>query len=86
MNITVHTTPICQQCNLTKKMLDRYGAAYEVIDLTEDAEAREFVIVTLGHKAAPIVTVRDEDGELLAHWSGFRPDMIGIWADGGKAA
>ena len=86
MNITVHTTPICQQCMLTKKMLDRYGAEYEVIDLTENSQAREFVIGTLGYTAAPVVTVRDDDGELLAHWSGLRPDMIGIWADGGKAA
>ena len=69
MAITVYTKPACVQCNATKKALDRAGLAYEVVDVSIDTEARDY-IVALGYLQAPVVEV---DGE---HWSGFRPDRI----------
>jgi len=44
----------------------RAGLEYNIIDITEDAEARDYVMA-LGYLQAPIV-VAGED-----HWSGFRP-------------
>ena len=67
--ITVHTLPSCMQCTLTKRALDNAGLPYNVIDLSQDDIAAEYVR-SLGHTTAPIVTVGD------AHWSGFRPDLI----------
>lgn len=69
MNITVYTKPACVQCNATFKALDKQGIAYEAIDITEDAEARDYVMA-LGHLQAPVVVAGDE------HWSGFRPDRV----------
>jgi len=70
MTITVYSKPACVQCTATTRALDARGIAYSVIDLTEDAEAMQFV-TGLGYRQAPVVMA----GE--AHWAGFRPDMIG---------
>jgi glutaredoxin-like protein NrdH len=42
---------------------------YDVIDISENDEARDFVMA-LGYLQAPIVVAGDD------HWSGFRPDRI----------
>ena len=70
MTITVYSKPACVQCTATTRALEAKGLSFEVIDLTEDADAMEMV-VSMGYRQAPVVVAGD------AHWSGFRPDMIG---------
>lgn len=76
--ITVFSKPICGQCLATGRALVskgmREGADWEFRDLTlpENSAALEWVMEDLGYKQAPIVVVDDD-----AHWSGFRPDLIG---------
>jgi glutaredoxin-like protein NrdH len=67
--ITVYTKPACVQCNATYKALDKAGVTYEKVDISVDAEAREYVM-SLGYLQAPVVVAAGE------HWSGFRPDRI----------
>ena len=69
MNITVYTKPACVQCNATYKALEKQGIAYEKVDISLDAEARDYVMA-LGYLQAPVVVAGNE------HWSGFRPDRI----------
>lgn len=69
MSITVYSKPACVQCTATKKSLDRAGLDYEVVDISLDDEARDYVMA-LGYVQAPVVVA---DGD---HWSGFRPDRI----------
>jgi len=69
MTITVYTKPACVQSNATYKALDKQGLAYEIVDITEEAEARDYVMA-LGYLQAPVVVAGGE------HWSGFRPDRI----------
>ncbi|MFD3703958.1 MULTISPECIES: glutaredoxin-like protein NrdH [Nocardia] len=69
MTVTVYTKPACVQCNATYKALDKVGVDYDVIDISENDEARDFVMA-LGYLQAPIVVAGDD------HWSGFRPDRI----------
>ncbi|MGC5024339.1 glutaredoxin-like protein NrdH [Tsukamurella sp. DT100] len=69
VEITVYTKPACVQCNATYKALDKAGLEYRVVDITEDAEARDYVMA-LGYLQAPVVVAGD------AHWSGFRPDRV----------
>ena len=57
------------QCKATYRALDRKGLAYDVVDVTVDADALALVR-SLGYVQAPVV-VAGED-----HWSGFRPDRI----------
>lgn len=67
--VTVYTTPACVQCQTTKKYLDKYGIVYEVVDLSQDADAMDYVR-SLGHTQAPVV---EYDGN---HWSGFRHNLL----------
>lgn len=69
MAITVYTKPACVQCVATKKALDRAGLDYELVDISLDEEAREYVLA-LGYLQAPVVVTGAE------HWSGFRPERI----------
>lgn len=69
MTVTVYTKPACVQCNATKKALDKAGLDYELVDISVDDTARDYVM-SLGYLQAPVV-VAGED-----HWSGFRPDSI----------
>lgn len=67
--VTVYTKPACVQCSATHKALDKQGIVYDVVDISTDPEARDFVMA-LGYLQAPVVVAGDD------HWSGFRPDRI----------
>lgn len=69
VEITVYTKPACVQCNATYKALDKAGLEYRVVDISEDPEARDYVMA-LGYLQAPVVVAGDD------HWSGFRPDRV----------
>ena len=69
MTITVYTKPACVQCNATYKALDKQGISYDVVDISLDIEARDYVMA-LGYLQAPVVVAGQD------HWSGFRPDRI----------
>lgn len=67
--VTVYSKPACVQCNATYKALDKQGIAYDVVDITKDDQARDYVL-GLGYQQAPVVVAGTE------HWSGFRLDRI----------
>jgi glutaredoxin-like protein NrdH len=69
MTITLYTKPACVQCTATRKGLDKSGVEYDVVDITEDPAARDYVM-TLGYLQAPVVIAGEQ------HWAGFRPDAI----------
>lgn len=71
MSITVYTKPECNNCDQTKRRLNKHGIEYTTVDVTEDAAAREFVTDGLGYRQMPVVVV-DEN----THWSGFRIDAL----------
>lgn len=72
--IMVYTKPACVQCAATFKALDKRGIEYQKIDVTENPEAREYVM-SLGYLGAPVVYVSPTQ-----HWSGFRPDRVALLA------
>ncbi|MBB3595288.1 glutaredoxin-like protein NrdH [Rhizobium sp. BK529] len=69
MSVTVYSKPACVQCTATYRALDRLGVDYEIIDISEDADALDRVR-GMGYMQVPVVVA----GE--SHWAGFRPDMI----------
>ncbi|MGZ2452091.1 glutaredoxin-like protein NrdH [Rhizobium ruizarguesonis] len=69
MTITVYSKPACVQCTATYRALDRLGVDYDIVDISEDAEALDRVR-SLGYMQAPVVIAGEQ------HWAGFRPDMI----------
>ncbi|SLM87684.1 glutaredoxin-like protein NrdH [Brachybacterium nesterenkovii] len=79
MDITVYSKPLCVQCDATKRALNKAGVAYDVVDVTEDAEALAKV-KALGYMQAPVVITGDD------HWAGFRPDKIKALVAAGAGA
>ena len=69
MTITVYSKPACVQCTATYRALDRLGVNYDIVDISQDAEALDRVR-SLGYMQAPVVIAGEQQ------WAGFRPDMI----------
>ena len=69
MNTILYTKPNCVQCDATKRALAKSGIAHELVDITAEPDARDYVL-SLGYLQAPVVIAGDQ------HWSGFRPDRI----------
>ncbi len=67
--VTVYTKPGCVQCTATFKALDKNGLNYEKVDVTENAEAHDYVM-SLGYLQVPVVVTP------TGHFGGFRPDRI----------
>jgi len=67
--VTVYAKPLCVQCDATKRALNKAEIPYDLVDITEDDDARAEV-KALGYVQAPVVITAEE------HWGGFRPDKI----------
>jgi len=68
--VVVYSKPSCVQCTATYRALDAADIPYDVVDISADVVAREYVM-SLGHLQAPVVVT--PAGQ---HWSGYRPDNI----------
>lgn len=75
MKVTVYTQDNCQQCNATKRTLDKYGVPYTAELATNHLDVVAWAKQE-GMGSAPVVMVHDVTGQLVAAWSGFRPDKI----------
>lgn len=80
MAITVYSTPACQQCRMTKHILERDGILYTPVDLSTDLDAHRFVTRDLGYTSAPVVYAMYPDGH-VEHWAGLRPDLLQQYVD-----
>lgn len=68
-SITVYSKPACPQCEFTKRHLTKNNIPFEVVDITQDSDARE-AVMALGYTSAPVVVAGD------VHFSGFRPEKL----------
>jgi len=75
MTVTIYTTPNCQQCNMTKRWLDKNNVPYSTVDLSESPDDLA-AVRALGYASAPVVIVSNGDPETDLHWFGFRPDNL----------
>ena len=55
--VTVYTADDCMRCKMTKKHLDDHGKDFEVVNVSHDDEARDYVKNVLGYKSAPVVVI-----------------------------
>lgn len=67
--IKIFSKPNCVQCSMTLRTLDRQGVSYQVVDVSQDADAAAQV-QAWGYRQVPVVQFGEE------HWSGFRPERL----------
>lgn len=94
MQITVYTQPGCGPCTVTKSILERRGAEFAEVDVTEEPTARE-QLLAWGYAGTPVTAVSDLPEAMLealgalprialdgssAHWHGLRPDALDVIA------
>ena len=89
--ITLYSKERCVQCTASKLALLKAGVDFkndgDVIELGDktfvhdDATTEENLafVKGLGYMQAPVMTVM-VDGDIVDHWSGFRPDKITEYA------
>lgn len=75
MTIELLSKPSCVQCTASKRAFDNNGLEYSIIDMTQDEQALA-TAKGLGYMAAPVIVVRDSEGTIVDHFSGFNPEKI----------
>lgn len=78
LSLTVLSKAACVQCRSTSRKLEREFISHECLDLTDSANLE--LAVSLGHAMAPVGVIYAADGQIVDHWSGFRPDKIDEYA------
>lgn len=73
MRIEVYSKPNCGQCMATKKWLARDRVKFTEGDLT--GELLDYARAT-GAISAPLVIVRDHEGNITESWGGFKPAQL----------
>ena len=68
--IKIYAKNNCMPCKMTKNLLDKFGIAYEEINIEDNEKARTYVSEVLGYKTAPVVVTENDN------WAGFNPNNI----------
>lgn len=69
MRVVLISSPGCQPCRISKKILHDNGVEFTERNVAEDPEALELA-KSLGHATTPIIIAGDD------HWSGLDPDRL----------
>lgn len=78
--VTIYTTPICPYCNMAKRLLTSKAVAYQEIDVSRDAAARDKMIKTSGRRTVPQIWIGERHvggcDDLYALESGGQLDAL----------
>lgn len=69
--IVVYTQPECRPCKRVIQKLEEAGVEHEVVDLSKNLIARDYVSKVLLLSSTPIV--EEDDGDLIV---GYQPDKL----------
>ncbi|MCA9544728.1 MAG: glutaredoxin 3 [Myxococcales bacterium] len=59
-SVKVYSTRICWYCDQAKRLLAKKGVAFEDIDVSDDADARRWLVETTGRRTVPQIFVGDQ--------------------------
>lgn len=68
--VTIYTQPGCRPCARVKSLFVANGIGLEVVDITENEDARTYVVEVLRASSVPVVVTDDFDPVV-----GYQPDM-----------
>ncbi|WP_377889085.1 glutaredoxin domain-containing protein [Alkalihalobacillus sp. R86527] len=69
-NVKVYTQPACPPCEFVKQYFDMHGIEYELLNIKEDADARNELINTYDSLSTPTIVI---NGEVII---GFKQELI----------
>jgi glutaredoxin 3 len=78
MKVTIYSTPTCPYCKMAKSFLDAKGVAYDDLDVSVDADARDVMLKKSGQMGVPVL---DIEGEVVV---GFNKEKIANLLDKGR--
>lgn len=79
MTIELLSKPACMQCDATYMTLDDSNVEFTSTDMTKNPAALALA-KSFGFMQAPVVVVRDVEGNIVDKWSGFNPAKIAQYA------
>lgn len=79
MTFELLSKPACVQCIATERAFKSHGMVFAKKDVSLDPDALA-AAKGLGYLQAPVVVVRDENNNIIDHWSGFVPERISMYA------
>lgn len=73
--IKIYSKQDCPMCKMTKKVLDKDGVDYEVVDLSESNDETQkhltYLKEELGYSSLPVIVLADN-----THFNGFQPAKL----------
>jgi glutaredoxin 3 len=61
-SVLIYTTPICPYCVRAKQLLHKKGVSFREIDVSNDPEARAFLVEASGQRTVPQIFI---DGQSI---------------------
>ncbi len=58
--VVIYTTAYCPYCDMAKALLTRKQAAYENVDVSNDAEKRAWLAQVTGQRTVPQIFINDK--------------------------
>lgn len=58
--VKVYSTPSCPYCEILKQFLQEKGIKFEVIDVSDDETAQNYIFEKTGKMAVPVTEIDDE--------------------------
>ena len=59
-SVTVYSTKVCPYCVRAKSLLQRRGIAFVEVDVTNDADKRDWLVQATGRRTVPQIFIGDE--------------------------
>lgn len=73
--VTLYGKEHCVQCTASERKLNQNQVQYLHQDATSEENLKLIRELDPSYRSAPIVTV-SENGVVIDHWTGYRPDKI----------
>lgn len=74
--VTLYSKEHCVQCTASERKLNEQKVVFAHEDATTEESLTLIRDLDPGYRSAPVITVANEDGEIIDHWTGYRPDKI----------
>jgi len=58
--VKVYSTPTCPYCDILEEFLQDKGVKFEVIDVSQDKTAQEYILEKTGKMAVPVMEIDEK--------------------------